>query len=1080
MVDTGIAYTEFKTKFVVPQNRDNVIRRQRLIDLLHDHIHLRVQVVSAPAGYGKTTLLVDFANDLDIPVCWYSLNTSDQDPRVLLEGILASVRFLFPNFGQATQSHLRTAEDVTRQGLYLVDTLAGEMYTTIPEYFVLVLEDYHFVEGNDSVKTFLNLFLARAPENCHIILSSRTSIELPALSKLAVQQRAVSLSTSDLSFTPTEVKKLLATRDRVELSDEEAIRLAADTEGWIISILLRTHDLREGELSRDMLALSQSDVFQYLTSEVYERQPSDIQSFLLASSVLDDMEPEICNRLLGLAKSRTLLHEIERRNLFVHRLDIEKAWYRYHHLFREFLQAKLREENPEQFVLLHCKVASLFEQDERWSEAITHFLTATRYDEALRVIKAVGEDFHKSGKWTTVSKWIEALPRDMRLSDPDLVLLRAQSMIHLGEVDEAARMLTGLLHQVTNDEEWLYRAKALSWRSAAFRLAGHFAEAKSDIETAIPLLEQHNGPITILGDAHRRLGNIHMEQGRFTLAMKHMRRALKHYSSVFDLNGMADIHNSLGIVYKRLGDFVKASMHFEHAREGWQKLKNFGAMAMALTSIGYIYQRQGQYELALDTFRISLEKARETGYRRIEACVLIAMAEVLRDLDLYDDALAAYEKGLELARQVMEVYYVMWAKAGIGETYRLLGDRDKAEVLIKEAISQAKEQGQGYEATLFETQLGIIEYERGRYDIATEILRDVCNRLRGIGDKDALAKAYFHLAQASFLSKQYDIAVNCLEKASGLADDLGYDDFLVVEGRNTTPLIQYGASKGVGGNRFVRIMEKIRIRRNSQRIRVTTKVPVNHSITTKPDIEAYALGETRVLVDSRPAGETDWRSNRAKEIFFYLLCYPGGQAKEQITVALWPDLSPAKATSNFHINLYRARRAIFPGVFTLEQGHYKLNPDLSIRSDVAEFESLLSEAESLPHGSKTRAVSLEQAVEMYRGPFMKDLYTEWPQVRRRELEDKYLKVLSLLASFYGDREEYERAIALLERLIIIDPYQDDVYCQVTSWHLALNDKISALRTYRRYLDTVVGELKCVPSTRMRDLYKSLVMSEEMG
>jgi two-component SAPR family response regulator len=354
------------------------------------------------------------------------------------------------------------------------------------------------------------------------------------------------------------------------------------------------------------------------------------------------------------------------------------------------------------------------------------------------------------------------------------------------------------------------------------------------------------------------------------------------------------------------------------------------------------------------------------------------------------------------------------------------------------------------------------------------ILRSSCDRLRDIEDKDALAKAYFHLAQASFLAKKYDLAINWLEKASGLADELGYYDFLAVEGRKAALLIQYGISKGVGGNRFARIMEKTRRHRNSQRRLAITKVSVSPSMVTKPDIEAYALGETRILVDSRPIGETEWRSNRAKEIFFYLLCCGIGQTKEQITAALWPDLSPAKATSNFHINLYRARRAISPGVFTLEQGQYKINPHLNIRFDVVEFKRLLNRAESLPHSSKARAANLERAIELYRGTFMEEFYSEWTEIQRRELEDKYLKALSLLANFNGDRGKYNKAIALLEKLIAIEPYQDEAYCQMMEWYLAVGDKISALQIYRRYLGTVVSELEFDPPAQIRELRKRIL------
>jgi len=232
----------------------------------------------------------------------------------------------------------------------------------------------------------------------------------------------------------------------------------------------------------------------------------------------------------------------------------------------------------------------------------------------------------------------------------------------------------------------------------------------------------------------------------------------------------------------------------------------------------------------------------ETGYKRIEACLLIAMAEVLRDLELYDDALTSYHEGLELARAVLETYYVMWAKAGIGETYRLLGNYDKANVLLQEANLQAEEQDQKYEAALFRTQLGIIEYERGKYDTATSILQDVCECLEGIGDKDAVAKVYFHLAQVSFLSRKYDIAIYWLEKTSTLADELGYDSFLTVEGRRAALLVEFGASRSVGGYRFARVMERIRICRNSHAARLDTRLLVNPSVFVRPDIEAYMLG----------------------------------------------------------------------------------------------------------------------------------------------------------------------------------------------------------------------------------------------
>jgi len=765
------------------------------------------------------------------------------------------------------------------------------------------------------------------------------------------------------------------------------------------------------------------------------------------------------DRLLGLTDSRRRLREIERRNLFLSRIDGEKAWYRYHNLFREFLQTKLSEENQERFSLLHYKSGLLFEESQQWNEAIVHFTSVRRYQDVLRVIKVAGQDFLNAGKWTTVTKWIEALPPDMRLLEPDVRLFHAQALIHLGKTDEAGRVLTDLLDKVTDDEHWLCRAKAFSWRSAAFRLAGHFREARKDVRQAITILQQYDGPADTLGEVYNRLSNIYREQGQFKVALKHLRHALKCYTSVFDISKMAEAHNALGILYELIGDLTKANTHFEHARQGYEKVGNSGALASVLCNIASIYQRRGQYDSALETLRIGLEKTRETGYQRIEACILINLAEVLRDLDSYEEALFTYREGLNLARQVTETYLVAWAIAGIGETYRLSGDRDKAEVLIREAISLSEEQGQGYESNLFAIQLGIIAYEQHDYQTAMSILSNCYTRLSEIGEKNASAKACLHLAQASFLAKDYHIAVSWLEKVSALVDELRYDDFLAVEARNATLLIQYGSSKGVGGDRFTRVMDKIRKRRNIQIRPVVGMVSTIATPINRCDVEVYSLGETKVAVNSHPISEAEWRSSRAKELFFYLLCHANlGQTKEQVTTALWPDLSPAKATSNFHINLYRARRAVSPGVFILEQGRYRLNPDISIWSDVLEFERFLNQASNLPDDSEEKIARLKQALDLYKGQFLVEFYSEWTEELRRQLEDKYLKAMLSLAAIMEHRREFVTAMGLIEKLLDVDPYHEEAYCKLIKWQFAQGDKVAAEQTYRRYSNAVSAEM----------------------
>jgi LuxR family maltose regulon positive regulatory protein len=330
---------------------------------------------------------------------------------------------------------------MAREAPQIIGALTGELLNTVPDYCVLVLEDCQNIESSPLSRSALNLLLERAPDNCHIIISSRTPLALPSLNKLRLQRLAAETNMSHLAFTPSEAKNLLAELNGINLTDEEIEQLTAKTEGWIVGILLSSYSLRAGPPRGEALAISHQEVFRYLTSEVYDRQPPEVQSFLLASATLNQIEAEICDRLTGRCNTLQMLRLLEKDSMFVQCIDHDRALYRYHQIFREFLQRKLMEENTGEFLALHARAAAIFEEFGRRQEAIAHYLRARAYDETARLIKATAPDLIKTGKWGTVARWIEALPQSMR-TDDGLALLYAQSMIYLGKADESIGILT--------------------------------------------------------------------------------------------------------------------------------------------------------------------------------------------------------------------------------------------------------------------------------------------------------------------------------------------------------------------------------------------------------------------------------------------------------------------------------------------------------------------------------------------------------------------------------------------------------------------------------------------------------------
>lgn len=1058
-------------KLLIPQTGANHVFRERLVDTLHSNIQKRLQMILAPAGYGKTTLVTDFIHSVDVPACWYSIDVQDEDPKLFLEGILASLSARFAAFGKLTASQLAATGDVVKDAHHCITILTNEIRDAIKDYFIFVLEDYHVIEHSEPARMILNLLLEKIPENCNFIISSRTQVELPVIPKLVLRNQISTITTSHLSFTEDEVKDLAIKCFGQNLTTEAASRLVNETGGWVVNLMLRLSNSGINNLPKTT-EITQEQIFRYMTTEVFEKQSPQIQKFLLYSSTFHDVEFELMEQLLPKVNYHKVMNLLEKKILFLQSIDAKKQCYRYHQLFRDFLQEKLTQDNPESFYLLHTKAAALYEKNKQWIEAIEHYLTARKHHDVIRLIKENSFNLFNSGKWAIMHRWLNVLPANLTASDTDLVLLRAQCLIHLGNTNESQTLLTDLLEKRLGKKDWLLRVKALNWRSAVFRLNGYFREAKNDVLVAIELLQEHHGPTELLGACHRRLGDTYKDIGQFSSALKHLRMAKGYYASVSDIGAIAIIHNSLGVIFKRMGQLTKAKMHFEKARVNWTKTNNLGELAATLNNIGIIHQRFGQYDLALDLFNSGLEKARETGYLRAQAGIKISIADILRELGRYKEAIENYKEGIELSRQSMEAAFIAYATAGIGETYRLLGQFDKAKTLLEEARHQTEEQKQSYETALFDTQLGIIAYETGRFESAKALLNSAYSRLKIMGDKDAMAKTCFHLAQMSFLCREYKLAADWLEKSSRLADELGYENFLVVEGKNTLPLIHHGISCNIGEGRFTMVLEKIKTPDEMKRSEFIVNTPMSSKEKEVCDIKVRTLGVTDVILNNRQIKDTDWRSSRAKEIFFYLLIHPNGRTKEQITSAIWPDLSPAKGSSNFHINLFRARQALFPGIFTFEDGKYNINPDIRVWFDVTEFEHSTTAIQKNPRHNNEDKV-LEYAAELYNGPFLEEFYTEWVEERRRELENAYLKVLSQLADIYAKKRDFTKAIKSLEKSISIDPYQEEIYCRIMDFYMKGDDRSMALRIYKQYLNTMADdELK--DSSEIKSLYQKLL------
>jgi two-component SAPR family response regulator len=579
---------------------------------------------------------------------------------------------------------------------------------------------------------------------------------------------------------------------------------------------------------------------------------------------------------------------------------------------------------------------------------------------------------------------------------------------------------------------------------------GYFNESKNDILTALDMVEDKSQwPANLIGDFYRRLGINYAETSNFNEAERFLEKALEEYKRDFDLGKIADVHNSLAVLNKRRGLLNATLNHLEKARQFWTKLDDIGSVAMVLINLAYVYQRLGSWDESTKLISQAIDDSHSRNYKRIEACALIALAEIQRDQNLIKESLVNFFKGLELSRSIFESYYIAWAKAGLAETYRQMGDLRKAKVLSEEALAEAKYLNQPYEEDQFKLIKARICLDDSQFQQAESILNDTLEAFSRFDDKYAIAINCLLLALSKFLQNQFDAAIDWLRQSLELAKQMECSTYLSLEGDKALFLFEYALSKNVGKNILptsIKLIKDIR-----QEIPPTSdKTLINPQGSGKEphDIEVTAFGKVTVTLP-KLSRNVIWASLKSKELFIYLLCHKEGRTKEQIITDLWPDVDYDKASSNFHINLHRARQTVFPTIIVFEKGTYKINQNFTVLFDVWTFEELVNRVKIVSSDREPKQI-LVTAAEICKNPFLEEIYSDWAEEKRRNLNQLYVKVLSDLSRIDIDNRNYSNAARYLEILTIIEPYQCKYYRDLMLQYRELGDYEAINRTYARY------------------------------
>jgi ATP/maltotriose-dependent transcriptional regulator MalT len=665
----------FQQKLIIPaSSRPLVVRDKLLSQFEHAITTKRVVALAAPAGWGKTTALAQWASESSLPVAWYTLDAADRDPQLFLDYLLHTVAAFAPGAETIVAQLATTAP----RGLPELIQAAALAIAAAPAPFALVFDDFHVIEeqadefglepaerdrprapddGQErpllpGTALVLDLLasIGEYAANCHLVFASRTLPALHGMVRMVAQQRAAVFDYTALQFSAADVQRLAGMAYDLTLSDDSADQLTAHLGGWVTGIVLsldqarvenrepRTEN-REPERSAAtnstqyairntqyiatqhevLVAADTAQVYAFFAEQIIAPLPAELRRFLEETSVLEDLSPRRCDTLRRTGDSALFLDEVKRHGLFV---SSRAGWLAYHSLFRDFLRVRLARDPQRRRALLRC-AGDLYRDEEDLERALDSYLAADAEGEAFALLRVAIPRFRRRSRQTTLLACFERLGQD-RVLPADLLLAQARVYSDLALWERA--YLAIQLVETIGDDEARWEARILY--ADLLNLQGHVARARVVLDEVVP----DGLPPRLQLEYHVTAGRAQIVNGEIPAAITSLEQAHRLTTAIADSaedpSALADIYDNLGLAYAMQGDRAAALRHLKRADACWQASGNSGRRALTLNNLGALATEEGRYAEARAALESGLSIAQQTARRREETVLRCSLAEL--------------------------------------------------------------------------------------------------------------------------------------------------------------------------------------------------------------------------------------------------------------------------------------------------------------------------------------------------------------------------------------------------------------------------------------------------------------------
>ncbi len=1037
-----------------PAFEQTKLHREHLVDLLHSNVPKKMIVIATPPGYGKTTLLADFTQNTELPVCWVRLTEADRDVMRLATVLAASLQKRFRRLrGEPNLESLASAspEALARAFALLIDE-------RVSETFVIALDDVHIINQTKEVLSFFEAWLEVQPEQVTLIAAGREVLEV-SLAKLMAEGNLAGLGPQDLALTREELLRLAKKQTGVELSDREAEQLMEETRGWVTGVLL------SGILSRNVMnALAQTTgpmVYEYLASVVLNRQPDDVRRFMLDSAVLPVMTTEACDYVLRRDTSNRFLSRLVREGYFIIASVESPKTYEYHPQFREFLLDVLANVDESRLRNLRMRAASYLSRYGNLEHAVELYFDTKAEAHAGHLAEKHAAQMFRTGRIQTLERWAHLL-ENSGVNAPKLFLYLSKAQTDKGEIDIAEQSLD-------KARKMLPEGKVTSLRAEVENQQAIIAYRRADYDELIHIskLAQEAMPKSASREIKALCLRVRaMASGYggkdYRTAERLASDAVRLFEKSQDRYGLATALVDLSWYQSALGDAIQAHRTNVKAHEILEEIGSPLPLATSFNNLAIDAHYQGRYEEAMKLFNQAIRYARQAGSPAHEAKILFGQADLFNDLGLALQAAELYGQGLRIAGELDNRWLIRYGCVQTSVLHRRRGSGDLPHQWLSRAVALGGEELGSPDVHI---QMAALEMFTSQ-DRAQEALRKLYFEDHAALDANQKTLVLYFWARAYFLNDQLDEAEKVLDNLLDSCGVQGTEQIVAAELVNDEAFREFIRSRLIGNPVMSTILHRV------ETIHALTQQYQGPG-DEQPEISRLiftALGRMDISLGSNHLSEL---KPLAREILLFLVDNHRVD-RDVILETFWPYYPPGRQVSNLYTAIYSLRRAIGKDSVTLDGSVYGISPELPIEYDVARFEHAASVAEGLPQGDPRRFFALTEAINSYGGKFLPDSTSEWVVERQRELEFHFLELLIAHAEEALVRNQPLRALTSLRRALVIDAYRDDINLRYLETLGLLERRSEIVVHYQQFVQLLANELGLDPPASVRDLYVKLI------